>query len=148
MTSIERTFAEIAAALLLFGLFVIYLEHRGAEACLNKDASVAAHQEEQTAVKTALATNTITIERDAYVEAKLVPVADAPDVTCVRHTPGAVLQTTATGPGDDGRLRLPARDSGPVELSPHIAENTIAIGRDANAQVKALKDYIYKVCLQ
>lgn len=147
MTSIERTIAEVLGACALVLAFVLYEQHVGAEKCLNKDAAVAAKQEQAVATRQAVATNTITLESKAYVEAKLVPITDAPDVTCVRHTSGAVLPAATPGPRDHAGRGLPEGDSGSVQLSPDLAKNTIAIGRDANAQVKQLKDYIYKVCL-
>jgi hypothetical protein len=147
----ERLAIEIAVVLLMLGGFALYERHAGAANCVRANVVAEAHQETHNAVVTAVAVQTVTIEKNAYVEAKLVPVSTdiAPAVVCVRKyaAPEALRAADASGQGDHGGRGLPDGTLDAVPATTDISKSAVEVGRNANAQVKQLKDYINNVCL-
>ncbi len=147
----ERLAIEIVVVLALIGGFAWYERHAGAQACIQKDTIAEAKQETHNAVTTALAIQSIVIEKQTYADDKTVPVLVGnltPAVVCVRNpAPATVLAAATPGPVRNGGSGLPEGDHGSVLPVEDISKPAIEIGRDANAQVKFLKNYIHDVCL-
>jgi len=147
----NRLMVELIVVVALLSAFTLYERRAGAQNCIRADLIAEAHQETHNAVTAALAIQTVQFEKNAYVEAKLVPIprSDVPSVTCVRNSPATAV-VPAADPArsvDHGDGGLSTRDRGSVPATTDISLAAAGVGRDANAQVKQLKDYIMNVCL-
>lgn len=142
MTSLERLALEIVAGVVLVIATVLYLEHRGAAACKAADVEAVTKQETINEAKESKAIIEITDEDKTYHEAVTAPV-DAPVVRVCRNQASPVLPTTTSPSGPN--VQPPIR----TELieGPDIGKPILTEGRNADAQVKALQEYVTKVCL-
>lgn len=146
----ERLAIEIVVVLAMIAGFAWYERHQGAANCVHENVVAEAKQETHNAVVTAVAVQTVLTEKNLYVEAKLVPISTdiAPSVVCVRKpAPDAVRAANASGQGDHGGPGLSNGTLNAVPATTDISKSAVAVGRDANAQVKQLKSYIRDVCL-
>lgn len=143
-----RIYLQIAAALILIAGFAWFVHHErsiGAEhesAAVNK--AVLAAQEAMRRDFDAKAKTSSTIG-DHFNEIVSVPVASPPVVrwlrvpaVCADHVPEA-----ASTPGG-----AHAEAASRAENSIDIGAPLTTVGRDADAQVTALQDYIIQVCLK
>lgn len=143
-----RLYLEIAAALVLCigaGLFVHHERSIGAEhesAAVN--SAVLAAQEAMQRDFDAKAKTVSTIG-DHFNATVSVPVLDPPVVkwlrvptVCADHVPQAPVTT--------GKTHADAASG--AEDPPNPGPLLTTVGRDADAQVQALQDYITQVCLQ
>jgi len=144
MTNIERLIIEILAGVALAGGLILYFEHRGAQACLKADAAAAQKQETHNEVKAALDAQTINQEAKTYAQAVAVAPDPTPALVCVRKYQTRPLSETATArPRNDGPTDLPKADSPGFDPGPRLTP----IGREADARVAYLQNYIAQVCL-
>jgi hypothetical protein len=145
MTGIERMAIEVLGALFLVWGTVLYLEHRGAAACVAADASAITKQEAHNAAQAASDTKEINQEASTYHEALAAPADPTPALVCVRKyaAPRPVSETATAGPRADGPAQLPKANSGSFDPGPKLTP----IGQEADARVAALQDYITRVCL-
>lgn len=151
----NRIAIEVVAVLGLLLGFAAWERHRGAQNCLNTNQTIIANQVSQAAVTTAVDRTHIEAEASTYADTLRQPVLliNFPRVVCLREpAPAAVPGDRPAGPERDAGHRLPTPPGEPLQLGAgeagDIAAPAITVGRDANAQVKALKDYIHSVCLQ
>jgi hypothetical protein len=147
----ERLAIEIVVVLALIGGFAWYERHQGAADCKQANIVAEAKQETHNAVTTAIAVQSIVIEKDTYAKDKAAPVSVGgltPVVVCVRNAPPATVPAAQSpGPIGNGGTGLPEGNSRSVLPVTDISVPAIEVGRDANAQVKFLKSYIHDVCL-
>lgn len=145
MTPLERLAIEIIAGLLLVWGTVTYLEHRGAAACKAANALAVTAQEARNAAKAAVDAQTINQEAQTYHEATSAAPDPTPALVCVRKyaAPRPVSETATARPRNDGPTDLPAPDRPGFDPGPRLTP----IGREADARVTYLQDYIARVCL-
>lgn len=146
MSNLERTIAEVVAALFLIWGTILYLEHRGAAACVKADAVAVQAQETANAVKAAVDTQTINNEAQTYVQAIAAAPDPTPALVCVRRvTLATVPSAQSPQPVSHAGTDSPKADSPPVgdDPGPDLAK----IGQAADAQITELQDYVRKVCL-
>lgn len=147
MTGIERTIIEILVGLAVAGGLVLYLEHRGAQGCLNENKAQVAQQETHNEVKAA--TDAQTINQEALDHAKAIAAAPdpTPALVCVRKYAAPRPLSTPTAPEP---VRHDPADSRKADQPPATDDpgpDLVKIGQGADAQIAELQDYIKKVCL-
>lgn len=145
MTGIERIAAEVIAALFLVWGTVLYLEHRGAAACVAADRAAVAKQEGRNEAKAASDTQEINQEAKAYHDAITAVPDPTPALVCVRRiTVAAMPPARAAQPVRDGAPDHPKTDQPPAgdDPGPDLAK----IGQAADAQIVELQDYVRDVC--
>ncbi|SRR6266404_3686015 len=138
--------------LILLGVFILVIfgfawheRHIGAQKCLQNVDKANAIEESKQATQYTADQGTVSNEGKTYEAAKTAPVAPAPVVRlCPRLPRQAVQATPDAGSTTDGKA------SGGREASPGVtAWDTTALvkaGRDADAQIAGLQDYILQVC--
>ena len=139
----EKIILVLACAVFLF-LGVLYERHEGAVSCVASDVKAAVKQEVKVAADTAAAQVVVKQEGADYAQEKSKPITHAPVIRlCAPAQPSnssPVLPASTPGPIPDAapaeRAEVKEVDTGPI----------IAVGRDADAQVEKLQDYIIKVC--
>lgn len=146
MTKLETILICIIAGILIAGGFAFYFEHRGAKECVQADTAAVAKQEASNEAKETKATQVIAIEDTTHEEAISAPVLPTPAITCVRtYQSRPVLPTAKPASIGNGAPDSPKENSGQTGIDP--SADLKAIGRDADAQIVELQDYITKVCL-
>lgn len=144
MTNIERIAIEVIAGIVLIWGTVLYLEHRGAQECVAADAAAVQKQETHEAVKGALDAKTINDEAQTFKNTLAAPdPIDAPHVSLCHYTPSTVPNPPAPRPLP--HEAAPSREPDPPH--PDVGPPLVKVGVDSDAQVRALQDYITKVCL-
>ncbi len=147
LTQLEERIAWAAAVLLLGALLVVGLEHRGAQKCLQANEVLDQRAEVHNATVEATNTQIIDQEAHAYADALAHPVLRPIHISlCDRPAPSRAVREpeTARAATDAGaRLREPDH-AGAVQrdLGPELQ----ALGKDADAQIRGLQDYIRRVC--
>lgn len=137
-------YGAAAAAFLLIASFGAGW-HFGGQSGKLADTAHVAQQEAGVIKQTASDTAQINDEAKHYADAQLVPVS-APAVSLCHYTPAAVPRAAAAGPLPHAAAELPAANPPNPVPGPDIGRPLVSIGRDANAQVAALQDYINHVC--
>lgn len=146
MTGLERLTLEIVAALFLVWGTVLYLEHRGAAACREADAVAVTRQEARNAAQAADDTQLIHEEAQAYAQTLSAPdPIDVPDVRLCHYPAAAVPQAAPARPGAPAAAANGATN--PPVAEPDLGPPLVKLGRNADAQVRALQAYIREVCL-
>jgi hypothetical protein len=151
MSNLERTIAEAVAALFLIWGGILYLEHRGAAACVQADTVAAAKQEGRNEAQGQQDSKTITQEAQAHADAISADPIPTPAVICVRQyaSPGPLLPAAAAGPRGHGQAALSTADYRPVPSftgGVDIGKPAAKIGQACDAQVIEAQDYIRDVC--
>lgn len=146
LTSLQHLAIEIALGLALLVTAVLYLEHRGAEKCINADKAAVATEVTHEAVKAATDAQTINQEAKDHAKATAAAPDPTPALVCVRRYAAPKTLSTAPaaeplghGPADSPKADSPAVGDDP---GPDLAK----IGQAADAQIAELQDYIKKVC--
>lgn len=140
---------EVVAVLGLAGTVVLYLEHRGAEKCVqNVEASNAKETKKEDIQHGKDVTETQT-EGKTFETAKTEPIAPAPVITLgvcptLHHKAGPSSATA--GSGAHGEAEVRGEDQGLPAVVRWDTEPVVRAGHDADAQVKGLQDYILNVC--
>ena len=147
LTQLEERLAWFVAVLLLGALLVIGLEHKGAQKCLQADKLLDQKAEVHNATVEATSTEIIRQEANAYADALARPVLRPIHVSVcnwpatsrpMRESEAAAASTHAdTGLREPDHSATVQRDLGP-ELQ--------TVGKDADAQIRGLQDYIRRVC--
>jgi hypothetical protein len=111
-----------------------------------KDARATVSQMTQNQAKAVTEAGTINQEAATYAKTLADPApVDAPHVSLCHYAPAAVPKTTTPRPGADEAPAVRKPDpSPPRDVGPPL----VKIGRDSDAHVKALQDYITKICLR
>lgn len=119
--------------------------HFGGQSCRLADATAVTKQEAHNEAKAATDAQTINQEAQTYHAATTAAPDPTPALVCVRkYTAPRPLSETATArPRDDGPTDLPAPDRPGFDPGPKLAP----IGREADARVTYLQNYIARVCL-
>ncbi len=142
----ERLIWIVVIALVIVG-FAWHERSLGAAKCIQADERAAATQEGHNATILAQGVTTVYQEASEYHEAVSAPIARPVHVVCEPSHPSLMSQAATTRPVSDGTPALPGSDhSAPVpdeSLGPELQ----AVGRDADAQVRELQDYVRRVCL-
>lgn len=144
MTSIQRIGIEVIAGLLLIWGTVLYIEHRGAQACINENKAAVVKQEAHNEAKAKTDADTINQEAQTYHATLAAPdPIDAPHVSLCHYTPSTVPSTPAPR-----SLPHEVAPSGRADSShPDVGPPLVKAGIDSDAQVRGLQDYITRVCL-
>jgi hypothetical protein len=141
----------IWAAIVFLALILgaLYERHQGAQSCLAADAVAATKQQVKVAVGQASATAEVAKEMSDYAQATGQPVTTAPIVrvcpAAKPSRPGPVLPAAAPAGAAARAAELPAAP-GPAAAGSDLGASLEAVGRDADAQVRGLIDYITQVC--
>lgn len=144
MTSLERGAIEALALVLLICGFAFWERHRGAEKCVAADVAAVQKQETHNEVKGALDAKTINDEAQTFKNTLAAPdPIDAPHVSLCHYTPSVV--PSAPTPRSLPHEATPSRE--PDSPHPDVGPPLVKVGVDSDAQVRALQDYITKVCL-
>lgn len=146
MSNLERTLAEVVAALFLIWGTILYLEHRGAAACVKADVIAAAKQQGRNEAKAE--TDAQTINQEAIDHDKAIAAAPEPTpvLLCVRkYTTSPLSSAAAPKPISDGATDSPTADSPATGDNP--APDLAKIGQLADAQIIELQSYVRNVCL-
>jgi len=148
LTQLEERLAWAAAVLILGACLVIGLEHRGAQKCLAADAKLDQQAQVHNAAVDAVNTEIIQQEARDYAEALSRPVLRPISVSlCDRSAASRPMRRAeAAGRAVDEGAGLPRPDN-PAPVSDRtVGPELQAIGRDADAQIAGLQDYIRRVC--
>lgn len=144
-----RTVERIAAGLVIVGLLG-WIYHQGGKSCRNQVQTEKAHQETEQAKTDVRNAHEVAREEREYHETISRPVDPVPAVRLCRPrsapvpTPRAPTEGAHEAPLD--RSDHPHDDQeGP---GPDIGPELVTAGRNADAQVKGLQDYILNVCLK
>lgn len=135
----------LLAMLLLFG-FALFERYEGGKSCRTADAQASVQQEAHNAALQAQGTTTIFQEVHDYHEAIAAPIAHPVQLRVCPRT-HEVLPASTPGSGSDEASASGAADHGQAVPSESIGPELQAVGRDGDAQIAALQDYIRKVCL-
>lgn len=149
MSGIERIGIEIVAAVFLIWGTVLYLEHRGAAACVKADTVAQAKQEGRNEAQTTEDAQTLTEEGKAHAAALTAPADPTPAVICVRQytlARSALLPASAAEPGGHGGPKLPAANQRPPEPVADIGQSLAKVGQACDATTKELQAYIRDIC--
>lgn len=148
LTQLEERVAWIAAVLVLALCLVIGLEHRGAQKCLAANEVLDQKAEIHNAAVDATNTEIIDHEAREYAEALSRPVLRPITVSLCDRTAASrpVRRPEATARQVDEGAGLPRPDN-PAPMSDRaVGPELQAVGRDADAQIAGLQDYIRRVC--
>ena len=146
MTSIQRLLFEIIGGALLLIAGVAYERHEGAKGCREADTKAASNQAIKVAQQTGAAAEITKQEAQNYVEAISQPIVAPVVRVCVaKANPSAVLHPPSPSPLPDAApsISQPARSD---SQGRDIGAAVESVGRDADAQVAALQDYVNRVC--
>ena len=122
-----------------------YIEHLGAQKCLQNVEKASAIEESKQATQYTADQGTVSNEGKTYEAAKTAPVAPAPVVRLCPRLPRQAVQAAAgSGSAVDGK----APGGGGDSAQPTLWDSTpvVKAGRDADAQIAGLQDYILNVC--
>lgn len=135
----------LLAALLIFG-FALFERYEGGKSCRTADVRASVQQQAHNAQLQAQGTTTIFQEVHDYHEAIAAPITRPVALRVCPH-PDSVLPAPATG--QDRHAEPPVSEPShhdPMPAEPYGPELQ-EVGRDADAQIAELQDYIRKVCL-
>ena len=145
MTGIERTMIEVICAVILLCGIGLALEHRGAQTCLNADKAAVTKQEARNEVKGELDAQTINEEAKAFKNVVAAPdPVDVPHVQLCHYQASAVSSPKAPGPLPDASPPIRGQDTPPPR---DVGPPLVKVGQEADAQIRALQDYVSRVCL-
>src|SRR6266404_8739410 len=138
--------------LILLGVFILVIfgfawheRHIGAQKCLQNVDKASAIEESKQATQYTADQGTVSNEGKTYEAAKTAPVAPAPVVRLCPRLPRQAVQAAAgSGSAVDGK----APGGGGDSAQPTLWDSTpvVKAGRDADAQIAGLQDYILNVC--
>lgn len=134
-----------ALALLILVLTFALGWRTGGASCRVSDAAKVLKQVESNSKQESLDEIHITREAITLAAAQASPVA-APVVRLCNPPPRSVPATTPARPEPDGEAPIRGLDSSNAVPGPDIGRPLVQSGRDADAQVIALQDYIQHVC--
>jgi hypothetical protein len=148
LTQLEERIAWAAAVLVMALCLVIGLEHRGAQKCLAADAKLDHAAEVHNTAVEAVNTEIIEQEARAYADALSQPVRHPINVSlCDRSAPGRPVRRPEAAPGRvDATAGIREPDHATSVSDQTVGPELQAVGRDADAQVAGLQDYIRRVC--
>lgn len=142
-----RLIGSLVAVILLFGLGV-YLEHRGASACISADkvqvAAQAAHKASVEAVDAVI----VTQEKQIYDQAVDRPLVRPISISLCGPTPATLPAAPAPGRKPDAATTSAEVHREPVVPSATLGPGLQRTGQQADAQIAGLQDYINRVCLK
>lgn len=141
----ERALWIVVVLLVIFG-FAWHERHIGAQKCIQGDQHAAAIEEAHNAALQAQGTTTVYQEAMQYHDAISAPVAHPVHVVCEPPHPSPVPSPAATGPVSDGDTPLPGPNHPAPLPDQSLGPELQAVGRDADAQIHELQDYILRVC--
>ena len=119
--------------------------HIGAQKCLQNVEKASAIEESKQATQYTADQGTVSNEGKTYEAAKTAPVAPAPVIRLCPKLPRQTVQgAPSAGPQADGKASGGADDSQGVTVWDTTA--LVKAGRDADAQITGLQDYILNVC--
>jgi len=137
---------EAVLAILLIIGFALYERHQGARSCEVNDKAAVAKDEQKAASDYAKGVTTVFQEAATYDAAIRAPV-DRPIrfSVCQPSRRGPATQDPAPSPGTDAAT--PVRtESAPDSVQRDVGPELLTVGRDADAQIAGLQDYISRVC--
>jgi hypothetical protein len=142
---VNRTLIEIVAGILLFVAFVAYERHRGAEQCIADNKAAVHEQDVHNAQVHGGQVVEVKREAEEYKNEIARPVAPAPVVRlCPR--PRTVPATSPAGPVDHDEAEHRKPDPELPAVAEWNSEPVVRAGRDADAQIKVLEEYINNGC--
>lgn len=146
MTSLQHIAVEIVLGLALLIGAVLYLEHRGAEKCINADKAAVTKQVAHNEAKGEQDAQTINLEAQTFKNVVAAPEPiDAPHVSLCHYTPSFVPGPKAAGPVPHAAAPSGSEDTGNPKRD--VGPPLVKAGQVSDAQVLALQDYISRVCL-
>lgn len=145
--------AAWAIELILAGLIVLafllwnwHERHVGAQGCLKSDAAAVARDQSQAQKEYVLGQTTVFNEASDYDRTIHAPVEHPIHVSlCQSPRGGSPAQDPAPSAVDHANAPVSEPGAGSA-VQRDIGPELLAIGRDADAQVSALEDYVLKVC--
>lgn len=151
LTALETKLIVIAAiliiALLALGGFAWHERGVGAVKCLQADATATAVQEAHNVAVQAQGTTTVYQEASDYHEAVSAPIARPVRLRlCQPSVARPVSDSTPARSDRDGTATLRGADHSDSMPNEPGGPELQAVGRDANAQIAELQDYVRKVC--
>lgn len=151
LTALETKLAVIAGglvlALIVLGTFAWHERSVGAMKCIQGDEKAAAEQDVHNAAILAQGQTTVYQEASDYHEAVSTPVAHPVHVSvCQPPSSHQMHPATPTGSLSDGTSALSGSDHAAAVPDESLGPELQAVGRDADAQVNELRDYILRVC--
>lgn len=146
LTQLEERLIWVAIVVIVIIGFAWHERHVGAQKCLQADAQATQAAQAHNAAVLAQGTTTVYQEASTYHEAIAAPIARPVRLrVCQPPAASAVPGSTAAGSLSDGAAPLPGSgDSTPVQRD--IGPQLQAVGRDADAQIAELQDYVRRVC--
>lgn len=146
LSQFEERLIWVAIVIVIIMGFTWHERHVGAEQCIQRDQKATATQETHNAAVLAQGVTTVYQEATDYNDAISAPVARPVHVrVCESPAPSPVPDPAAAGPVSDGSPPLPGSDHAapvPSDIGPELQ----AVGRDADAQIVELQDYVRRVC--
>lgn len=136
---------EAGLALLVILGFALWERHQGAASCRAADAALVKEQEAHNRDLKAQGTTTVFQEAHDYHDAIATPIA-RPVRLGLCQPASAVRTAGAPGQISDGPATVPGPSDGPPVPDESIGPQLQAVGRDADAQVHELQDYVVNVC--
>lgn len=135
----------------LVGLFVVltvwYERRQGAVGCELANTKVATQQIAHNTVIEGQDKAIVKTEGEIHAQAVAAPVARPVTLRVCPPTPRrAVSEAPTPGPVSDGASPLPGPSNGAPVQGESIGPELQAVGRDADAQIVELQDYITRVC--
>jgi hypothetical protein len=147
LTQLEERLIWIAALVITIIGFAWHERHLGAEKCIEADERATAAQEAHNVAVLAQGTTTVYQEASDYHEAVTAPIARPVHLrVCQPSATSPVPNAAPAGPVGNGAASLPGSgDAAPVQSD--VGPELQAVGRDADAQINQLQDYVRRVCL-
>src|SRR6266404_9496551 len=140
----ERLILLGVLVIVIFG-FAWHERHIGAQKCLQNVEKASAIEEGKQATQYTADQGTVSNEGKTYEAAKTAPIAPAPVIRLCPHLPRQAVQAApSAGSQADGKAPGGADDSQGVTVWDTTA--LVKAGRDADAQITGLQDYILNVC--
>jgi len=151
LTALETKLAGAAIALLVLlivvGGFAWHERSLGAAKCVQADAKAVSAQEAHNATVEAQGTTTVFQEASDFHEATSAPIAHPVQLRVCNASPrGSLPDSGSTGPIGHDSPALPGSSDGAAVQGESVGPKLQELGRDADAQVRELQDYIVKVC--
>ena len=146
LTQLEERLLWVVVVVLVIVGFAWHERSLGAAKCVQADERAAAAQEGHNAAVLAQGTTTVYQEASDYHEAVSAPIAHPVHVVCESPRTRGVPQAAPTGPVSNGAPALPGPDHAAAVPDESLGPELQAVGRDADAQVRELQDYVRRVC--
>lgn len=140
----ERLILLGVLIIVIFG-FAWHERHIGAQKCLQNVEKASALEEGKQATQYTADQRTVSNEGKTYEAAKTASVAPAP---VIRLCPKLPRQTVQVASGTRPKADAKASSGGGDSPQPALWDSTpvVKAGRDADAQISGLQDYILYVC--